>query len=112
MLGGRGAVVTSGSRGIGRAIVRRLVADGATVLFTYRADEAAATEVVRDCGGAARAVRADVAVPAELDHVFAVAGEQLDGLDILVNPTPAVSGRSPDADRRRYIAPNLGMACP
>lgn len=84
-LGNRGAVVTGGSRGIGRAIVRRLVADGATVLFTYRADEAAATEVVRDCGGAARAVRADVAVPAELDRVFAVAAEQLDGLDILVN---------------------------
>lgn len=94
VLTGRGAVVTGGSRGIGRAIVRRLVADGATVLFTYRADESAATEVVRESGGSALAIRADIGVPAELDHVFAVAAEQLDGLDILVNNAGLAMARS------------------
>ncbi|MFY1636422.1 SDR family oxidoreductase [Solwaraspora sp. WMMB335] len=84
-LAGLGAVVTGGSRGIGRAIVRRLVADGATVLFTYHTDEAAATEVVRASNGAAMALRADVSATAELDNVFAVVADKLDGLDILVN---------------------------
>jgi len=44
-LDGRNAIVTGGSRGIGRAIVARFVAAGARVLFTYKENEAAATEV-------------------------------------------------------------------
>ena len=59
-LTGKGAVVTGGSRGIGRAIVERLALDGAEVVFTYRSDEAAATEVVAKvtaAGGVAHAVR-------------------------------------------------------
>ncbi|MBA2694957.1 MAG: SDR family NAD(P)-dependent oxidoreductase, partial [Actinobacteria bacterium] len=42
-LSGRGAVVTGGSRGIGRAITRRLATDGAFVVFTYHT-QLAATE--------------------------------------------------------------------
>jgi 3-oxoacyl-[acyl-carrier protein] reductase len=44
-LAGKGALVTGGSRGIGRAIVRRLAADGAAVVFSYLQDEAAAADV-------------------------------------------------------------------
>ena len=61
-LDGKGALVTGGSRGIGRAIVKRLAADGATVVFSYLQNEAAAQRVVREVaevGGRAFAVQAD-----------------------------------------------------
>ncbi|HEV2639854.1 MAG TPA: SDR family oxidoreductase [Actinocrinis sp.] len=94
-LSGKTAVVTGGSRGIGRAIVLRLVDDGARVIFSYREDEAAAEALVREIDeggqagrsgpgprGTAVAVRADQADLSSLDALFApVAG----GLDILVN---------------------------
>jgi Dehydrogenases with different specificities (related to short-chain alcohol dehydrogenases) len=59
---GQGALVTGGSRGIGRAIVKRLAADGAAVVFSYLQNEAAAREVVSEVtedGGRAVAVQAD-----------------------------------------------------
>lgn len=62
ILDGKGALVTGGSRGIGRAIVKRLAADGAAVVFSYLRNEAAAQAVVREvgeAGGRAFAVRAD-----------------------------------------------------
>ncbi|NEW26816.1 SDR family oxidoreductase [Nocardia cyriacigeorgica] len=55
----RGALVTGGSRGIGRAIVTRLAAAGAAVVFTYRTSAAAAEALVdeiREQGGRAHAV--------------------------------------------------------
>jgi 3-oxoacyl-[acyl-carrier protein] reductase len=45
-ISGKTAIVTGGSRGIGRAIVERLAADGADVTFFYRNNAAAASEVV------------------------------------------------------------------
>lgn len=82
-LSGKTALVTGGSRGIGRAIVTRLVAAGATVVFTYRDSRASADELVAQLpDGAARAVRADQEDVANVGAMF----ETLrDGLDILVN---------------------------
>jgi 3-oxoacyl-[acyl-carrier protein] reductase len=60
----RGALVTGGSRGIGRAIVTRLAAAGAAVVFTYRTSAAAAEALVdeiREQGGRAHAVPCDLA---------------------------------------------------
>ncbi|MFI6504655.1 SDR family oxidoreductase [Nonomuraea typhae] len=94
-LTGKGALVTGGSRGIGRAIVERLTADGATVVFSYRGDTAAATGVAEETG--AHPVQADQAARADLDRLFAEAERVLPGLDILVN-NAAVTGLKPIAD--------------
>jgi 3-oxoacyl-[acyl-carrier protein] reductase len=87
-LDGKGALVTGGSRGIGRAIVKRLAADGATVVFSYLSNETAAREVVEQVaagGGKAFAVRADQGRLDDLGHLFAETGEHLaGGLDIVV----------------------------
>ncbi|MER5620475.1 SDR family oxidoreductase [Streptosporangium sp. NPDC002544] len=98
VLEGKAAVVTGGSRGIGRAIVERLARDGADVLFSYASDAGAAAEVertVKEAGGSARAVQADLAEPGAAERLMETAEEFLGGLDILVNnaalsftPTP------------------------
>ncbi|MEV0620583.1 SDR family oxidoreductase [Nonomuraea sp. NPDC050404] len=80
------AVVTGGSRGIGRAVVERLAGDGATVVFSYVADERAAREVEEACGGRAVAVRADAADPEQVERLFAKADTVFAGpLTALVN---------------------------
>jgi 3-oxoacyl-[acyl-carrier protein] reductase len=87
VLDGKGALVTGGSRGIGRAIVKRLAADGATVAFSYLRNEAAAREVVsevEEAGGQAFAVRADQGSLEDLNDLFAETDKRLDGLDIVV----------------------------
>ena len=86
-LDGKGALVTGGSRGIGRAIVTRLAADGATVVFSYLRNEAAARAVERDvagAGGRAFAVQADQGSLDDLRRLTGQAEEHLDGLDIVV----------------------------
>ena len=63
------ALVTGGSRGIGRAIVERLARDGADVAFIYRRDDAAAADVaavVGSLGRRALALKADLGEPAEV----------------------------------------------
>src|SRR5262245_19305682 len=63
------ALVTGGSRGIGRAIVERLARDGADIAFIYRRDTGAAAETeaaVHALGRRAIALRADLGEPAEV----------------------------------------------
>src|SRR5258705_12701761 len=78
-LDGQGALVTGGSRGIGRAIVKRLAADGAAVVFSYRQNQAAAADVVREVaadGGRGVAGRAD---QGSLDDLRRLAGQADEG---------------------------------
>lgn len=82
------ALVTGGSRGIGAAIARKLVEQGAQVAFTYSASPEAAQRLVDEItasGGAAFALKADSADPAALQAAIRQAVGQLGGLDILVN---------------------------
>jgi 3-oxoacyl-[acyl-carrier protein] reductase len=96
ILDGKGALVTGGSRGIGRAIVKRLAADGAVVVFSYLRNETAAQDVVREvaeAGGRAFAVRADQGSLEDLRRLSGQADEHLDGLDIVViNAAGGVAG--------------------
>jgi 3-oxoacyl-[acyl-carrier protein] reductase len=84
----RVALVTGGSRGIGRAIAIRLAADGAGVAVNYRSGQDAAEEVVAAiaaAGGEAIAVGADVSDPDAIAGMFDEVGERLGSVEILVN---------------------------
>jgi len=88
LLDGRGALVTGGSRGIGRAIAERLAGEGAAVTIGYRSQREAAEEVVaaiRRAGGRAWAVRADVSCAREAEELVNRAAAHAGRLDILVN---------------------------
>ncbi len=88
VLAGKAAFVTGGSRGIGAAIVQRLVHDGAAVAFTYTNAEGAAKALVKTIeaeGGRALALRADSADAAALTAAVDDAAGKLGRLDILVN---------------------------
>ncbi|TAL06161.1 MAG: 3-oxoacyl-[acyl-carrier-protein] reductase [Chloroflexota bacterium] len=87
-LTGKSAVVTGGSRGIGRAIALRLALQGADVAFSYRGNAAAAEETaaaIRATGRQALPVQADVSQPEAADALIKAALEAFGKVDILVN---------------------------
>ncbi|MEV5173765.1 SDR family oxidoreductase [Streptomyces flaveolus] len=84
----RVAVVTGGSRGIGRAISRKLAQDGLAVVVNYARDATAAEETVAAItvgGGQAIAVQGDVADEDAVDALFRRAEEEFGGVDAVVN---------------------------
>jgi 3-oxoacyl-[acyl-carrier protein] reductase len=87
-LSGKTAVVTGGSRGIGRAIALRLATQGADVCISYKGNTAAAEKTVADIEALGRksfAVQADAADPDSAKELISTALEQLGHIDILVN---------------------------
>jgi len=109
------AIVTGGSRGIGRAIVEILCERGHRVLFTYMAREADAVSVekaVRAAGGDARKLRADASDPASAQVVVRAAVDAFGQVDVLVNNAgthlPYVSVADTSAEEwNRVLAVNL-----
>lgn len=84
----RVALVTGGSRGIGAAIVRRLAADGFAVAINYAsgaADADALAAEIRQAGGRAATVRADVSKAADVRAMFDQVEADLGRIDVLVN---------------------------
>jgi 3-oxoacyl-[acyl-carrier protein] reductase len=87
-LSGKSAVVTGGSRGIGRAIAIRLATQGADVAFSYRGNEAAAKETaaaIEALGRRALRVQGDAADPEAANALIKAALEAFGKVDILVN---------------------------
>ncbi|MEU1817414.1 SDR family oxidoreductase [Streptomyces roseifaciens] len=97
-LTGRTALVTGGSRGIGRGISERLAREGARVAVHYGRDVASAEQTVKaieEAGGEAFAIRAELGVPGDAETLWAAFDEQADGLDILVNNAGTDGARVP-----------------
>lgn len=101
-LTGKTAIVTGGSRDIGRAVCEELAAAGARVVVNYRGDATAANEVVAAilaAGSEAVAIQADVTLPDDCDRLVreaqAAFGEEL---HILVNVAGGMVARKPLAE--------------
>ncbi len=106
-------LISGGSRGIGAALVKGLVAMGHTVAFLYRENEAAAAKVAAESG--AVAVRCDVADPAEVSAAVCRVEELLGGnVEALINNAGVshvgLSRDMTDAEWRRVLDTNLSGA--
>jgi 3-oxoacyl-[acyl-carrier protein] reductase len=87
-LNGKTAVVTGGSRGIGRAIALMLAAKGADVVVNYTSNQEAALAVVKEieaAGASGMAVKADVSKAEEVENLVNEVLNKFGSIDILVN---------------------------
>src|SRR5258707_1423085 len=114
---GKVALVTGGSRGIGAGIVRRLVAEGASVAFRYLSSEEKAFKLVREiesAGGTVSAFKVDSASAEELCAAVTKTTEALGLLDIFVSNAGILTMGTIDAyslqDFDRMVAVNVRAA--
>jgi len=87
-LAGRTALITGGSRGIGKAITLKLASRGADVIINFlrrRSIAEATAEEVRAKGVKAHLIKANVAEPEEIDRMFAEIQDRFGKLDIFIN---------------------------
>ena len=113
-IAGKTAIVTGGSRGIGRAIVERLAADGADVTFFYRENAAAANEVVAAAlaaGWKVAAEQLDIRDSAACAAAVERIADRCGRIDILIN-NAGITRDNPlaafdDADVAEVLATNV-----
>jgi len=113
-LAGKVALVTGGSRGIGRAVVERLAGDGMDVVFFYRGNAEAAqgvVDAVAAAGGRAEALQADVTDAAAVAQAVERVVESRGRIDLLVNNAGIVRDNLlamlEDADIRAVLDTNV-----
>lgn len=112
-LAGRCAIITGGSRGIGRAVALELAARGANIVFSYAGNAAAAEKTRADVaalGVEVRAIQANATDP-EAAGTLVDAAKELGGVDILVNNAgitrDKLAARMSEEDFDAVIATNL-----
>jgi 3-oxoacyl-[acyl-carrier protein] reductase len=108
------AIVTGASRGIGRAIAKRLAADGFAVVVNYAGSSKAAQEIVdeiRQADGEAMALQADITNPEQVKQMFEKTIEAYSHVDVVVNNAGIMEnsliGAGDIASFDRVIATNL-----
>jgi NAD(P)-dependent dehydrogenase (short-subunit alcohol dehydrogenase family) len=109
-LTGKRAIVTGGSRGIGKAIARQLAEEGVDVVIAARGRdrlEAAAAEIAKATGRRILPIVADMGDDASVEALVAMAAGQLGGIDILVNNAAAPGGTVPSAKIEQVTGANL-----
>ena len=114
-LAGKSALVTGGSRGIGRAVVELFAEEGAAVTFFYRGNADAAQDVVakaRDAGRDVHAVRVDVTDPAACNAAVEALADRAGRIDVLVNNAGVIRDNPltglDDDDIRVVLDTNVG----
>lgn len=113
-LEGKKAIVTGGSRGIGKAIVIELAKNGCSVVFTYQSNSEAAKKVEEECaafGVKVLGIQADASLMSEAEKTVNFTLENIGGLDILVNNAGITKDnlllRMTEDDFDKVIAANL-----
>jgi 3-oxoacyl-[acyl-carrier protein] reductase len=107
-------IVTGGTRGIGKAIVMELAANGCNIVFTYQSSEEAAKKVEEEAsafGVKVLGLKADASILSEAEKTVNFTLENLGGLDILVNNAGITKDnlllRMTEEDFDKVIAANL-----
>lgn len=109
-LTGKRAIVTGGSRGIGKAIAHQLAEEGVDVVIAARGREqleAAAAEITKATGRRIVPIVADMGDDASVEALVAMAAGAMGGIDILVNNAAAPGGTVPSAKIEQVTSANL-----
>jgi NAD(P)-dependent dehydrogenase (short-subunit alcohol dehydrogenase family) len=102
------ALVTGGSRGIGRAVAEAFAAEGAHTVITYREDEASAVAVAETLG--TKPVQYTMGDPGSADRLMATVEQEWGGADILVTNALARAPRRPSGQHFEDVAPQQWAA--
>jgi 3-oxoacyl-[acyl-carrier protein] reductase len=102
------AIITDGSRDIGREVARELAHRGFAILVGYTTNQVAADATVEEvltAGGAALTIRADVGDELDVERMFNEAIEAFGGVDVVIHATGEnIPGRTGDRDLDRFDA--------
>ncbi|WP_137814126.1 SDR family NAD(P)-dependent oxidoreductase [Gandjariella thermophila] len=113
-LAGKKALVTGGTRGVGRGVVRTLARHGVDVITCYRREGEAAASLERELkeiGGRHHAVRADLTEPGQIADLVGECGSRFGRLDLIVNNAAVINhvpyGELSLEDWQRTVGTNL-----